>query len=405
VDLEVIFRALWRRRVQLLLCALVFAVIVPVIFTVLISAKYASSTQVQVYPPPDIDTSISATYPTDPDRYVATQVAIISSRAAAAQVASELKLDTTTVTKMASVSQIEKSDALTITATDHDASTAASVSSKLADNYVKSSRAQTLASYASALKNVNDQITSTNNQIQQLQTTIAAAGQNASSSGPLQNQLGTLQTSLSTLITRQQLLQADAQTAPSNTRIISIAAVSKQATGTGKTTLAIYGAALGFGLAALVITLGTTPGRSLEELDSLDEIQGVEVLGVLEHKRGGGGRNDVTDVHGLRIGSELRTIIKHKGQVTVVPIGRNERMKKACGVLVRMVEGQNAGEDDEAGMVRSDSFASFLELPEPENQRVVLAVDVEKISRRDLVDTLVTLGALGTEVMGLVGVR
>jgi uncharacterized protein involved in exopolysaccharide biosynthesis len=301
VDLEVIFRALWRRRAQLLLCMLVFAIIVPVIFLVLISPKYESSTQVQVYPPPDIDASILTTYPNDPDRYVATQVAIVSARAAAEQVAVQLHLDTTTVQQMVSVAQIEKSDALTITATDHDADTAASVASKLAGNYIKSSRAQIRTAYAQALKSVDDQLTGITNQITKVSQQIQATGGNGSTAD--QNQMSNLQSLQTTLQTRQQQLQADAASAPDNTKIISSAAVSKQATGTGKVTLAIYGAALGFGLAALVITLGTTPGRSLEDLDSLDEIQGVEVLGVLEPKGSRSGRNDVTDVHGLRIGS------------------------------------------------------------------------------------------------------
>jgi hypothetical protein len=82
-------------------------------------------------------------------------------------------------------------------------------------------------------------------------------------------------------------------------------------------------------------------------------------------------------------------------------------MTRASEVLVRLVAGRKVDPDevDEVGVVRTDSFSAFLELPEPENQRVILAVDVEKVSRRDLVDTLVTLDSLGTEVMGLVGIR
>ncbi len=404
MDLEVIFRALWRRRAQLIASCVIFAVLVPVGFAVLVAAKYESSAQVQVYPPPDV-ASQSATYPTDPDRYVATQIAQISSRAAAAEAASQLHLDTDTVLKMVSVSQIGKSDAISVNATDKNPDVAASVSGKIANNYVKSHNSEVLANYAAQLKSVNDQLSQLANQIQSTTDQITAAGQKTTDTGPLQTALGNLQQQETSLTQTQQKLKVDAATAPSNTLVVSNAAVSSKPTGTGKVTLAIYGAALGLGLAALVITLSTTPGRSLEDLDSLDEIQGVEVLGVLEPRKGGARRHDVTDVHGLRISSELRTIVKHKGQVTLVPIGRTDRMAKACNVLVRLVDGQSARDDEETGLMRTDSFASFLELPEPEDHRVVLAVDVEKISRRDLVDTLVTLGALGTEVTGLVGVR
>jgi uncharacterized protein involved in exopolysaccharide biosynthesis len=407
VDLEAIMRAIWRRRGRVALCMLFFAVIVPVGLGFAFAPQYASATELTAYPVPDSTGAIPATYTLSPDRYVATQIAVISSRASLAQVATQLHLDVNDVSDMVVVDQISKSDALRVTATSTDAKRAAAVSSKLAQNYVSSIHQQSSHEYKLALQSAKDQVTTLTNAVNTTTNQIKASGLANNDQGPLQTQLQTQITQQEKALDSQQQLTTDSQTLPDNTQIVSNAAVSTVATGSSKKTLALYGAAFGLGLAVLVISVGTMPGRSLEELDSVEEIEGVEVIGVLEPKRRSERADGMQNVHGLRIGSELRTIIKQKGQITLVPIGRHDRMARASDVLVRLVAGRRIDADDldEAGVLRTDSFAAFLELPEPENQRVILAVDVEKVSRRDLVDTLVTLDSLGTEVMGLVGIR
>jgi capsular polysaccharide biosynthesis protein len=409
VDLEAIVRAIWRRRGRVVLCVVAFAVAVPVLFGFAFAPQYASATELEVYPVPDSTGAIPVTYNLQPNRYVATQIALLSSRASMAEVAEQLHLNVNDVSNMVVVDQISKSDALRVTATSTDAKRAAAVSSRLVENYVNTINSESTKQYAAAAKTLQSQNASLTTQVSAVADQIKAAGQQVGDVGALQSQYASL-------ISQQQILQSkllNIQTMQSNqggdnsTHVVSNSGVSTVATGSSKKTLAMYGAAFGLGLAVLVISVGTMPGRSLEELDLVEEIEGVEVLGVLEPKK----RTDRTDgmqnVHGLRIGSEMRTIIKQKGQITLVPVGRHDRMVRASDVLVRLVAGRKVDPDefDEVGVLRTDSFAAFMELPEPENQRVILAVDVEKVSRRDLVDTLVTLDSLGTEVMGLVGIR
>ena len=177
MDLEAVLRAIWRRRGRVLLAMVVFAVAVPVGMGFAFSPQYASESQLTVYPVPDASGSVPTTYTQDPDRYVSTQVARISSRAAMAAVAKKYHLSVNDVADMVVVSQIStagKSDAISVIATSTNASQAAKVSSQLAENYVASIHQQSDTEYAVALKSAKDQLTGDSNQAQSTSNQIAA---------------------------------------------------------------------------------------------------------------------------------------------------------------------------------------------------------------------------------------
>ena len=406
--------------------ALVFAVLVPLGAGFLFPKQYESSTDVAVFPGTD-DGSASSTYQLQPDRFVATQIAVISSRAAAEQVARKLKMSTTDVESAVVVTQVEKSDVIRVTATDPDAALSAQIASSLASNYVDAVRADAADRFKSALASVDEQLKGLNAQIDALNNQIKGLGGQTSGSGPLQNQLNNLVSQQVALTSQRDKLLVDEKTLPANTRIVSNAAVSSDPVGIGRLTLAIYGAAFGAGLGAMVIAIRTAPGRTLEDLDSLDHIDGIAVLGVTEPKglwglhRVSRSRTNTRQMRGLRIASEIQTVIDKDGPVILIPLGRVSRMIEATselGELVKLAQGVGTAvpgnrstvsgfgwfEELAEGLYRVDSIEAFLQNEVPKDRRLILAVDVVKVSTNDLVDTSATLTSLGSDVVGIIGI-
>ena len=187
--------------------------------------------------------------------------------------------------------------------------------------------------------------------------------------------------------------------------------------------LAYFGAGLG----AMVIAIRTAPGRTLEDLDSLDHIDGIAVLGVTEPKslwglhRVSRSRTNTRQMRGLRIASEIQTVIDKDGPVILIPLGRVSRMIEATselGELVKLAQGVGTTvpgnrstasgfgwfEELAEGLYRVDSIEAFLQNEVPKDRRLILAVDVVKVSTNDLVDTSATLTSLGSDVVGIIGI-
>ncbi len=420
MDLELILRALWRRRLQLMAWVLAFAVLVPLGAEILVSKKYSSSTDIAVFPAPDIDATIQSTYQLNPDRFVATQVAIISSRESAAAVAKALHLSTNTVGGMLSVAQVAKSDVIRVTATSTSAARSAAVAAQLSNNYVASVQASLARQYQSAINSADDQIKSLEAQIVDVNKQLAHIGANPSAPGSLQSQLGDLLSQQSALNTRRQQLVVDSQTAANSTQIVSNAAVSTLPVGLTKTKLVLYGGMFGFGIAVLIIALGAAPGKTLDDFDSTEEVDGVSVLGVFETEGGrilrrlhGPTKNQAREVRNIRIASEIRSIIRLKGPVVVLRVGREHFVKRATAQIVDLIHvgsdgsQRNPNEIPEAELIRDASLrtsAAFLE-NHPDYVLVVLGIDVATVSPTELLDVLGLLRSFGVEVIGLVGVR
>jgi len=434
VDLELIIRAIWRKRFQMFIWIVAFGVAVPIGGALLLPPKYSSSTSVAVYPATAVDGTVSATYGLQPDRFVATQIATLSSRESAQGVADALKIPTTKVLEMVEVTQIEKSDALLVTATSTDAELSAKVASLLSKNYVDAVQKSTSEQYAGAIKSIDEQLAGIQTQIDTVTANIRLTGGSVSDPGPSQSQLNNLVSQQTELTSQRQKLVVDSQNIAAGTRVLSTAAVSTLPVGLSKKMLAIYGAALGLGIGAILVALRTSSGRSLADLESRDSFDGVAVLGVIPPRRrllarsSLFGRREAVNMRTLRIASELRTLIESKGSVVVVPIGRSDRIQRATRLLgSRVARGQadpvkaasrpgpkvaakatvtGYGMFDQVarGLYQTDSMDSFLQPGEPHDLHVVLAVDVDRVSPAELADTFVTLGSLGTEVLGIVGV-
>ncbi len=424
MDLELIVRAIWRRKGQLAIWILLGAVAVPLGASFLLSKKYSSETDIAVFPRTN-DSSASSTYSLQPDRYVDTQIAVINSPAAAAKVANQLKIPVSTVTNAVTVEQVEKSDVVRLLVSDTDAGRSARIASELARNYVDNVRAEAASDYADSLASVNDQLASLSSQSAELNSKIATAGVNPGANGPLQNQLDSITSQTNDLMTLHDKLLVESKTLPNNTTIVSQAKVSSVPTGPGKAKLAMYGAALGFGIGAVVIAIRTAPGKTLEDLELLDEIDGIPVLGVTPQAHRwsvpwkSAQQTERQDFRRLRIAKRLQSQIDKDGPLAVIPLGSS---RSVAGAMSRVglfmtdaseegtpVNGHGRSEPPAKrlaiGMDWYPSLSSFVQRGNDDDRSsVVVAVQITHVSTNDLIDAAETLTSIGAEVVGVIGV-
>ena len=133
--------------------------------------------------------------------------------------------------------------------------------------------------------------------------------------------------------------------------------VKRRPTEPTKKTLAVYGAAFGFGLAALVISLGTGPGRTSKSSTSLERESKVSRSSGCSARSGSSRTEPTSDVHGLRIGSELGPSFRHKGQDDTRAARAPDRMTRASFVLIRLVAGQTPEVDERTTWRPAHRFA------------------------------------------------
>jgi hypothetical protein len=218
---------------------------------------------------------------------------------------------------------------------------------------------------------------------------------------------------------------------------VSNATVNTLPVGLTKTKVAIYGAALGFGIESLVIALSTAPGRSLENLELMEEVDGVEVLGTMtiRHRRirdwlfarqnelpnvralkALARQDEMPNVHALKIATEVGTLIRLKGPLMVVPVGRKSKVEAGVALIshynvagVRAALQPSAVAPVTAAADSGDLSAVSLAhvVADDSSERVLpslIGVDVMRAKPTELRDVLGALRAAGVDVIGIFGV-
>jgi capsular polysaccharide biosynthesis protein len=420
MDLELIMRSLWRRRVQLLVWVLSFAVAVPLLASVFLTRKYSSSTDIAVFPAPDIDPSAALTYQTEPDRYVATQVAIMSARQNVANAAATLHISADALGSMLNISQVGKSDVVRVQATSTSPTMAERASSAVSNAYLDALNSSLNDQYKSAIKSTDDQLRAVNGQVLAISSQLAGLGANQTAQGALQGEVGNLLGQSASLNSKRQQLVVDQQTVNGNTRIVSNASGNSLPIGLTTSRLVLYGAAFGFGIGVLVISLNTAPGRTLDDLEAEEEIEGVAIFGVYESS---GGRvsallhdyvhRRARDVRNIRTSQRIRSIVKAKGPVLLAWTGRDRMLRRALPELIDFTTHgigmplSNETETDEVDPISSESLKLVSRRLEvvPETRLIVLAVDTNSVSRSELIDAIGLLRSFDVDLVGIVGIR
>ncbi len=340
MDLVLILRAIWRRKLIIAACCAAFALVVPLGASLVTRQKYAASTDVTVFPSPTLDGSVDSAYQQQPDRFVATQIAVVSAREAAARVAQELHLDTQSVVEMIAVTQVNKSDVVRITATSSRADLSAKVATQLARDYVDTVTAANARNYKSAIESVDQQLATLAKQANSIQAHLTAIRADPSAPGQLQNELNSLISQQTTLNTQRGQLLVASQTASNNTRIVSDAAPSSRPIGPTKTQLALYGFLFGLGISALVVCLMATPGRTLDSMALPPTIDGAAVLGEfrtsslatrLLARAGLSSRS--SEAANVRVVASLRSAIVETSELVAIPLGRGRKIQHAVRAL------------------------------------------------------------------------
>ena len=418
MDAEIVLRACWRHRMRLFACAMAGALLLLVGGQVLLSKKYTSSTDVSVvgaFPPSTVDASANQVYVQQPDRFVATQIEILSSRAAARDVAQSLHIPIDTVARAITVSQLEKSDVIRVSATSANPEVSALIADRMATNYLRNLRAQTKAQYLEALRSLQDQQKAVEKAIAALPPGAATNG-SASSGNSALNSLVLQQGQLAIEL---QQLQIASQVAPNAARVVSRAEADPQPVGPGKKTLAMYGFVLGLAIGLCWIALTTGSGSSIETLEVHDTVAGVPMLGVLHRTqpRFNVRHRDLADIGALGVSGELAHLIRLKGPLSVLVMGSPrttaaiERTLTAPvqAILARQLEPRGADAIDPdievvAPSLTVRSLRNHLDHGELDPVAVVV-VDADAIRPADLDSVLAGLRTSGTDVLGIVGVR
>src|SRR5215469_4232782 len=129
MDLEYLLRACWRRKRRVLAFMVIFAVILGVGVSKMKPLKYAATEEIAVYPSV-ADSAAMSPYDLDPDRYVATQVAVVDGFIP--QVATKFGVAPGVVGSMVSVKQSQKTDVVDVKATSASPALSRKVASALA---------------------------------------------------------------------------------------------------------------------------------------------------------------------------------------------------------------------------------------------------------------------------------
>jgi capsular polysaccharide biosynthesis protein len=412
MDAEILLRSCWRRRWRLLLGALCGAVVFVIGGSVLVPARYVASADISVagaFPPSLVDSSSNQVYVRDPDRFVATQIEVLSSQAASSQVAKDLDLPVEQVSEAITVRQLAKSDVIRVVGTSTDARQSARIADRLAANYVETVRARTRAQYDDAIESLRAQKRSVDESIAEMQAQTGTSTEAQNGYRSLVAQQGRLAIDLQHLILASQV-------APDTTRIVSQAMTNDQAVGLGPKSLAFYGAVLGLAIGLCVVAIGSRPGRSLESLPPSDTVAGVPALGTLQPVKASlrSGRAEVAAVGNLGVAGEVARIIQLKGPLKVMVMGSKRTARQVSAslgpsvraILDRQPAGWYAAADGSG--IEGDDPLTICRLserrggaPEP---FALLAVDVHTVRPRDLEVVVAGLRTSGTDVVGLVEV-
>lgn len=442
MGLEILLKACWRHRLRIVVGVIVGALIAGAAST-LMSPKYESSTDVAVaavFPSSEVAPSgDQASYSLQPDRYVATQIELLLSRATAARVADELHLTTDVVRGAVTVAQLGKSDVVRVTTSSGSPRMSADIARHLVDNYVATVGVGVQGQYKLALAAVDAQLASVATQTNDTRALLNKnAGKPALKGDPLQQRLLELQTQTSQLTVQRQGLLVQSRTATTSTRVVSDASANAKAVGIGATSLVAYGGVLGLAVVLCSVALTTTPGRSID-LEGTGDVDGVPILGVLNRRRrfsrlpGRARGTERAYVRNRRVAGELSRIVQLKGPVLVaVPGGARSarRVKKLIGPLVSdgaqmsvrgaspvhqgvaLASASGAGvatavavrTDPSRDLVTVEPLVSLLQQQPPE-QVMVLAVDVERLKPVEVDEVLASLRPFGADLLGIVGYR
>ena len=426
MDLELLLRACWRRRLQLLAAALVGAVLVAGAGGLLLSKKYASSSDlavIAVFAGNTTNDPAAQVYTLQPDRYVLTQVEVLSSRGTAERVAKALKITTDEVAASLSVSQVGKSDVIRVSAATGDPNLSAKIVNNLVTDYLEGAANSTKAAYEDAVKSIEAQRATLSGQILKTRRDVAASGDVSTSPGPLEQRLSDLLAQDSQLVSQRQELETRHQAQPTSATIVSTATPNATPIGAGRLTLAVYGAALGMAIAFSVIATANRPGQTLDDLDAVSEFEGTPMLGVItSHQRrpipGIPEPPPIENLRNMAVADTLSNMVERKGFVQFIVIGRpveTRRLKRSLAPLVFGPVVTNVVDPvsntviprrrpADVGEFTVLSLATFLP-GQTAPGSVVVGVDLARVSRPQLEDVLSGLAGIGAEVLGIVGIR
>ncbi|WP_426572108.1 hypothetical protein [Aquihabitans sp. McL0605] len=417
MDAEIILRSCWRHRLRLGACALVGGLLFAIGGHMMLSKAYVSSADVSVagaFPSSLVDTSANQVYAREPDRFVATQIEVLSSRGAAAKVADDLGIPTQVVVDALDVRQLAKSDVIRLSATTPDPKLSARIAEGSASNYLDTVQAQTASQYDAAITSLNEQKDVVDKAIAALPRTSASSAEGGNEYRSLVAQQGRLAINL------QQLVLAS-KVAPDSTRLVSRAAANPVPMGKGTTTLFVYGAALGLALALCWVAIAARPGQSLEVMEEVDTVAGVPVLGMLRRTkpRFGRKRKELAEIGTLGVAGELARLVQLKGPLSVLVMAPARATWQLAGtlapavqvMLARHPEGWSPDADHRRPVgAGSDGPVMVRSLTEHlkrsgSNQLVVLAVEADVVRPSELDTVMAGLRTSGSDVVGIIGIR
>jgi capsular polysaccharide biosynthesis protein len=408
VDAEIILRSCWRRRLLLTVCTLTGALLLVIGGHLLVSKTYASSADISVagaFPPSLVDSSANQVYVREPDRFVATQIEVLSSRGAASAVASDLHLPTQQVADAMSVVQLAKSDVIRVTATSSDPRLSARIAERSATNYLETVGSQTREQYAGAIASLTAQKDAVDKAIAALQARSGTTAEAQNGYRSLVAQQGRLAIDLQHLILASRV-------APDTTRVVSRATADPRALGPGMTSLVLYGAILGLAAGLCWVAVTTRPGRTLADMDRDDSVAGVPMLGMVRRAPvlGGRKRRELADIENRGTAGELTRLVQLKGPLCVLTMTSAGARARVSSTLVPAVMTMLAhrphgwAPDRDADPVIVRSLGEHLQDADAD-PLVVLAIDVEEVRPSELDSVLTGLRMSGADVVGIIGVR
>ena len=390
MDLEQLVRACWRHRVRVVLAMVIGAIVLAGGAALLVQPQHTSSTDVSVSPVSFsfFDDQTTNVYTQNPDRYVATQVEVLSARDSERQVAEDLDISVRRVDEAVSVAQVGTSDVIRVRATTDSSKLSEQIASALVDRYLLVQQRETSDRYDQAQALVDRQLTE-------------VAGQVATLTDELLQSALDRQASLFRL---GQEIRIQRQVTPTSATVVSAPTVDTAASGTSTSTFALYGAGIGLALALAAIALTTRPGDRLAAMSTGDVVDGAPVLGTLSSERNRDRHAvpaQVGHLGNLSVAEEIAQLVDKHGSVEMVVVGPAAATRKVKRLLPSMMAGSEADDGSPAFTVGSLETA----IEQAPVGGVVVGVDVDSVTPAQLDEVLSGLTGLGVDVQGIVGIR
>lgn len=416
MDLELLFRACWRHKFRIIGAALAGAVLMVGVGLVTGTKQYSSSADVSVTAVfPSANSPAAQVYTLQPDRYVATQIPVVTSPQAAAEAARKVGVSAKDVTDAVTVSQIGKSDILRVSATTEDPKLSARMVTAVTAVYIDSVRKQTVALYTDQIASVDEQIAEVNREIAQLTRANGSAGAANQGGSEISTQLQSLSARKTQLQSQRLQYVVEKQTQSSPARVVSDATVNPVPVGPGNLAMAFYGAALGIALACVSIAFGSRPGQTLDELDNAEEFDSRPVIGLYTRDRRFRFRRvaPVDHLRTMAVVERLARLVQERGSVQLVVVGPRRNARELRKVLVPAVQACLKAEAvalggssrwvavGEFNVVSLETFLPGQVAPGD----VAVGIDLAAGSRSQLEDVLAGLEGIGAKVHGIVGLR